>query len=63
MRRCYVCPFGLTYVANGRVPRCGVLVRNFVQYILLYTMVEMGASLMLLFNGPTSYNVAGYKSG
>ena len=30
---------------------------------LLYIMVVMGASLMLLFNGPTSRNVAGYISG
>ena len=31
-----------------------------VQYILLYIMLVMGASLTLLFNGPTSHNVAGY---
>ena len=30
---------------------------------LLYMIVVMGASLTLLFNGPTSHNVAGYKSG
>ena len=60
---CDVCPFGLTYAADGRVPRCGVLVGNFVQYILLYIMVVMGASLTLLFNGPTSRNVAGYIFG
>ena len=58
-----MCPFGLTCTADGRVPRCGVLVGDFVHYILLYIMVVMGASLMLLFNGPTSRNVAGYKSG
>ena len=60
---CDVCPFGLTCAADGRVPRCGVLVGDFVHYILLYIMVVMGASLTLLFNGPTSRNVAGYKSG
>ena len=30
---------------------------------LLYIMVVMGASLTLLFNGPTSHNVAGYIFG
>ena len=37
--------------------------RELLHYILLYIMVVMGASLTLLFNGPTSRNVAGYKSG
>ena len=60
---CDVCPFGLTYTADGRVPRCGVLVGNFVQYILLYILMVMGASITLLFNGPTSRNVARYISG
>ena len=60
---CDVCPFVLTCTTYGRGPRCGMLVGNFVKYILLYIMVVMGASLMLLFNGPTSYNVAGYISG
>ena len=58
-----MCPFELTCTADGRVPRCGVLIENFVEYIPLYIMVVMGASLMLLFNGPTSRNVAGYICG
>ena len=33
--------------------------RELLHYILLYIMVVMGASLTLLFNGPTSRNVAG----
>ena len=52
-----------TCAADARVPRCWVLVGNFVQYILLYIMVVMGASLTLLFNGPTSRNVARYIFG
>ena len=39
---CDVCPFGLTYATNGRVPRCGVLIGDFIEYILLYIMVVMG---------------------
>ena len=58
-----VSDWSLTVTAGGKGPGCAVLLGIVVQYILLYIMVVMGASLTFLFNGPTSCNVAGYVFG
>ena len=44
-----MCPFGLTYAADGRVPRCKVLVGN---CCTVHSLVHYGG------NGGLSYVVA-----
>ena len=63
------CPGVVMCVPSGRpaqqmegVPRCTVLVGNYYIAFSIHYGGKWGP-LSLLFNGPTSRNVAGYKSG